>query len=117
MKPSRNAAVLAASLSSAAAMPLQTAITSSIRAVPAAAAELLPEPEVPVERRQVARPLKREKKVKELADTMQMTLRPSRELVESYVNEAADRSKREGRMVSAQQVMLEVLATGPKVKS
>lgn len=43
---------------------------------------------------------------------MQMTLRPSRSLYARYVGQAAERSKQEGRSVSVQEVMLEVLEQG-----
>ena len=46
--------------------------------------------------------------------TMQMTLRPSRSLYARYVGQAAERSKEEGRSVSVQEVMLEVLEQGGK---
>ncbi|EIF32264.1 hypothetical protein BCh11DRAFT_07853 [Burkholderia sp. Ch1-1] len=46
---------------------------------------------------------------KEPADTMQLTLRPSRTLFARYVAAAADRSRQLGRVVSAQEVMLEIL--------
>ena len=43
------------------------------------------------------------------AETLGINLRPSRALYQRYVVLAADRSRTEGRMVSAQQIMLEVL--------
>ena len=46
--------------------------------------------------------------------TMQMTLRPSRSLYARYVGQAAERSKEEGRSVSVQEIMLEVLEKGVK---
>ena len=49
---------------------------------------------------------------KEPADTTQLTLRPSRALLARYVAAAADRSRDTGRMVSAQEIMLEVLEKG-----
>lgn len=45
---------------------------------------------------------------------MQMTLRPSRSLYARYVGQAAERSKEEGRSVSVQEIMLEVLEKGVK---
>ncbi|MBB6158503.1 hypothetical protein HDC30_005761 [Pseudomonas sp. JAI115] len=48
-------------------------------------------------------------------ETMQMTLRPTRKLYAIYVNKAAERSKLEGRNVSVQEVMLEVLTKGEHV--
>jgi hypothetical protein len=51
-------------------------------------------------------------KKKATSDTLQVTLRPSRNLYSQYVGLAADRSKIEGRNVTAQEIMLEVLARG-----
>ncbi len=45
-------------------------------------------------------------------ETQQMTLRPARSLYARYVEKAAERSKQEGRNVSVQEVMLEVLEEG-----
>lgn len=42
-------------------------------------------------------------------DTVQVTLRPPRSLHAFYIGLAADRSKLEGRTISAQEIMLEVL--------
>jgi hypothetical protein len=55
---------------------------------------------------------KKEAAKKEAADTMQLTLRPTRALYGRYVAAAADRSRQEGRMVSAQEIMLEILEKG-----
>ena len=111
MKVSRDAAALAASLTSAASAPLQA---------PERRLALAPMPEqvAPQPPKEVAAPKlpKQSKKMKELADTVQMTLRPSRQLAEDYVIEAAERSKRERRVISAQQIMLEVLENGLKVR-
>ena len=43
------------------------------------------------------------------AETLGINLRPTRTLYQRYVLLAADRSRSEGRMISAQQIMLEVL--------
>ncbi len=111
MKASRDAAALAASLTSAASAPLQT---------PERRLALAPIPEQaaaqPTKEVAAPKPPKTSKKIKELADTVQMTLRPSRELAEGYVMEAAERSKRERRVISAQQIMLEVLENGLRVR-
>jgi hypothetical protein len=113
MKPNRDAAALAAKLTSAAAAPLQPP-------------PRLPEPAPILD--EVQRPMpvpreeqpqtKRQAKVKVMADTVGITLRPSRELLNDYTMEAGERTKREGRVISAQEIMLEVLLRGrPKVKS
>ncbi|WP_440091574.1 hypothetical protein ACTACL_00280 (plasmid) [Pseudomonas syringae] len=66
----------------------------------------------------VAPPPAPEKAVKKAAGeggTMQMTLRPTRSLYSIYVGKAAERSKQEGRNVSVQEIMLEVLEKGAQV--
>jgi hypothetical protein len=60
-------------------------------------------------------PQSRGPKVKVLADTVAISLRPKRSTLERYTFAAAERTKKEGRVISAQQLMLEVLETGPKV--
>jgi hypothetical protein len=50
-------------------------------------------------------------------DNVGITLRPSREVLTRYTNAAAERTKKEGRVVSAQEIMLEVLEHGrPQVQ-
>jgi hypothetical protein len=110
MKPNRDAAALAASLTSAAAAPLPLPSPPATASV----VSISKKPEA-VEVREAPQP-RLAKKAKPQSDTVQTTLRPERQLMERYVNEAAERTKKEGRVVSAQQIMLEVLATGPKVQ-
>lgn len=86
MKPTKNVSDLAATLSAAAAAPL----------VPAAS--------------------KPAKKAAGEGGTMPLTLRPPRSLYVQYVNKAAERSKLEGRNVSVQEVMLDVLAKAEGVE-
>jgi len=100
MKPHRDAAALAASLTSAAAKPLPLPERQATPAVSNAK-----ETEAP-----------KGKKVKLMADTVGITLRPPRATLNRYTMAAAERTKKEGRVVSAQEVMLEVLETGPKVQ-
>ena len=88
MKPAKGLTDLAASLTAAASAPL----------VPPVA---------------VAAPKTAKKTVAE-GGNMQMTLRPARTLYALYVDRAAERSKAEGRTVSAQEIMLEVLEQGAK---
>ncbi|MGB8735440.1 MAG: hypothetical protein WCD20_04845 [Rhodomicrobium sp.] len=113
MKPNRDAAALAASLTSAAAAPLQSPPK------PQELAPILVEAQKPVSvPKEAPRQPKQQAKVKVMADTVGITLRPSRELLNDYTVEAGDRTKREGRVISAQEIMLEVLHRGrPKVKS
>jgi hypothetical protein len=42
-------------------------------------------------------------------DTVPITLRPSTELLNKYVLKAAERTREEGRVISAQQIMIEAL--------
>lgn len=83
MKTSRNVTDLAATLTAAASAPL----------VPATVKKGVKNPALE-------------------GGTMQMTLRPARSLYALYVNKAAERSKQEGRNVSVQEIMLEVLGKG-----
>jgi hypothetical protein len=46
-------------------------------------------------------------------DTVPISLRPSRELLMRYVLAASDRTRETGRVISAQQIMLERLDGGP----
>jgi hypothetical protein len=49
----------------------------------------------------------------EADDTVPISLRPHRKLLTRYINAASDRMRETGRMISAQQIMLEVLERGP----
>jgi hypothetical protein len=107
MKPHRDAATLAASLTSAAATP----VPLPERAPPIPANSSVA-PEAPPS------PPPRAKKVKPAPpDTVGITLRPERALLTRYTNEAADRTRAEGKVISAQQIMLEVLERGLRGKS
>jgi len=46
-------------------------------------------------------------------DTKGITLRPTKELLNRYTLAAADRTRTEGRVISAQEIMLEQLERGP----
>lgn len=46
-------------------------------------------------------------------DTVAMSLRPRREVLRRYVLAASERTRDAGRVISAQQIMLEVLERGP----
>jgi hypothetical protein len=46
-------------------------------------------------------------------DTKGITLRPSKKLLNRYTLAAADRTRKEGRVISAQEIMLEQLERGP----
>ncbi len=109
MKPHRDAAALAAALTSAAAEPVPlpprvSSVPANANVDPAPASIAPPEPKP---RKGKASP----------PDTVGITLRPDRALLLRYTNEAANRTHAEGRVISAQQVMLEVLERGLKVQS
>lgn len=101
MKQPRNVDDLAARLTTAATAPLQML-------APASSQDVMPPAVAP------AAPAVKARKVspKPKAETLGINLRPSRALYGRYVTMAADRSKETGRMVSAQQIMLEVLERG-----
>jgi hypothetical protein len=103
MKKNPGASDLAARLAAAARQP---AGMSSVPAAPQTA----PEPAAkPVIVRAVAEPAKPKKtKVKE-PQTVPITLRPDSSLWNKFVIKASERTREEGRVVSAQQIMLEVL--------
>jgi len=109
MKPHRDAAALAAALTTAAATPV--ALPPRVSPVPANS-DVAPVAAAPAEP-----PPSKSRKVKAPPDTVGITLRPDRALLLRYTNEAANRTHAEGKVISAQQVMLEVLERGLKVKS
>ena len=111
MKPTRDAVALAASLTTAAnaSLPLPDRAAAEVVSIP-------PRTEAPS--RAEAPQAKKTGKVKPVADTVGITLRPERELLNRYTMAAAERTKKEGRVVSAQEIMLEVLQRGrPQVQS
>ena len=91
MKQPRNAADLAAALTSAALAPVP--LPSS----PAPALKI-------VSTTKAAKPKSQDK-----AKTVAMTLRPSEELLKKYTLAAANRTRDTGRVASAQEIMLEIL--------
>ena len=102
MKPNRDAAALAASLSIAANTPLQLPQQQTVRAT---------SPVQPVEQVRRREPARRAKSTNP-GVTAQITLRPERTLLDHYTFQAAERTKIERRVVSAQEIMLEVLERG-----
>jgi hypothetical protein len=114
MKQPKGVEDLAARLGAASAVPL---VSPAVTAPPVeSAAPAAPTPAAPpVARGRTAtraKPAGKGKGKKEPADTMQLTLRPTRALYARYVAAAADRSRQAGRMVSPQEVMLEILEKG-----
>jgi hypothetical protein len=111
MKKNRDADELAARIAAAANQPAGT-VTSP---------RVLEEKEEPVvepiakEARATPTPRPKRKAKKETAsdgDTVGISLRPHRSLLNSYVLKAADRTREAGRVISAQEIMLEVLERG-----
>jgi hypothetical protein len=106
MKPQRNVEDLAARLTSAASkpVPLPEAPVAIPAAAPVAATEIPTPP---------AREVSKKPKPAAKPQTVQVTLRPSKALLQRYTLAAADRTRKEGKVISAQQVMLECLERGP----
>ena len=105
MKPNRDAVALAASLTSAANTPLPLPKPHHIAETSNSS---------PLETQEA--PMKAASKMRRGADKAQITLRPDRSLLDDYTFEAAERTKIERRVVSAQEIMLEVLERGrPRV--
>ncbi|WP_080416035.1 hypothetical protein [Burkholderia ubonensis] len=114
MKQPKKVQDLAASLLAASHAPLVSTSAPAVASAPAPApAPAASEPSLARERREApAKPAGQGKGKKEPADTMQLTLRPTRTLYARYVTAAADRSRQAGRMVTPQEVMLEILEKG-----
>lgn len=117
MKPPKNVADLASRLTEAASKPVPLPASP-----PTAAPAATPEPSAgnhspPSAASPTARPARQEKPPKAAQkaklETVGITLRPTRSLLQRYTSAAADRTKREGRVVSAQEVMIEHLERGP----
>jgi hypothetical protein len=109
MKPNRDASALADRLKAAASQPLPLPDTSANTNEPAQTDE-------PASAR---RPVKRvgqgaKKEIKEPPSaSVPITLRPSKDLLHRYTLAAAERTRQEGKVISAQQIMLEYLGRGP----
>jgi hypothetical protein len=112
MKQHRDAAALAASLQAAASKPLPVPAHNPESEL--AAANSTPAPRRDPAPRAHALLRKKAAKPTSTPDTVGITLRPERELHKRYVLAAAERTRKEGKVISAQQIMLEVLASGPR---
>jgi hypothetical protein len=110
MKKNRDSSELAAKIAAAASQPAgrspataqkpaSAPIPVLVASTPAAKAPAEPPP---------ARLTPKKAKASE-PDTVPITLRPSSALLSKYVLKAAERTREEGRVVSAQQIMIEVL--------
>ena len=103
MKKSTNASDLAARIAAAARQP---AGTSSIPTPPQVSAEPAEKPVVAKAPPESAKPKKTKPKEPQ---TIPITLRPDSNLWNKFVLKASERTRQEGRVVSAQQIMLETL--------
>jgi hypothetical protein len=105
MKKNANSLDLAAKLTAAANKPAGAAsVQPPVLVSPAAATTSPAEGPAPTTSR-----AKKEKAQPKEPDSVPITLRPSGKLLNKYVLKAAERTREEGRVVSAQQIMLEVL--------
>jgi hypothetical protein len=107
MKKNRDSSELSARLAAAASQPAGPK-SAPVAAVPVPAPVLVSStPEAKVS---VAAPTRSKlKKAKPEQDTVPITLRPSRALLSKFVLNASERTREEGRVISAQQIMLEAL--------
>lgn len=110
MKKSPNSIDLAARIEAAAKLP-----AGASRVPPAVLVSPAPADKSPVSDQGPALKGSKQKKAKPKApDTVPITLRPSAELLNKYVLKSAERTREEGRVVSAQQIMIETLErSGP----
>lgn len=111
MKPHRNASELAARLGAAANKPLPlpepTPLTWVATPAPTPVAAAAPSLQATPETAR-ATP-KKAKRVEEVKETVAITLRPSRTMLIRYTMAAAERTRETGRVISAQEMMLEQL--------
>lgn len=103
MKKNRNSSDLAARIAAAASQPAG----ASSAPAPVLVSSMPPAKE-PVTESAPARSKVKKTKPKE-PDTVPITLRPTSALLNKFVLKASERTREEGRVVSAQQIMLETL--------
>jgi hypothetical protein len=106
MKKHRDADALAARIAAAANQP--AAIVTNPPSV-ASGPETTAEPKRAVSPKP---PRQTRKAIPPDGDTVGISLRPQRTLLSRYVLKAADRTREAGRVISAQEIMLEVLERG-----
>jgi hypothetical protein len=104
MKKNPNSSDLAARLTAAAKQPAGAAALP-----PPVLVSPTPEATTPVKPVQAPARAKQKKVKPKEPDTLPITLRPSSELWNKFVLKAAERTREEGRVISAQQIMLEAL--------
>jgi hypothetical protein len=106
MKKNRDADELAARITAAANQPA-VVVSAPIVALPeAGSAQELP-------RRKSVRARVKRQATDEEDDTVAISLRPGRALLHRYTLAAAERTRETGRVISAQQIMLEILERWP----
>src|SRR5690242_1551760 len=89
MKPHRDAQALAASLTAAANTPLR---------LPEREVSAAPETPAPPPQERAGKPPERKpRRLQVVSETVPVTLRPSKELLNRYTNAAADRTKKAGK--------------------
>ena len=104
MKKNRDSSELAARIAAAASQPAGTKSTPAAAPAPALVSS------TPEAKLSVAAPARsKSKKTKPEQDTVPITLRPSSALLTKFVLKASERTREEGRVISAQQIMLEAL--------
>jgi hypothetical protein len=103
MKKNRDSSELAARIAAAARQPAGTGSVLAPVLVSPAPAVKPPVDEPPAPKRT------KQKKAKPEVDTVPITLRPNSALLSKFVLKASERTREEGRVVSAQHIMLEAL--------
>jgi hypothetical protein len=103
MKKSRDASELAARIAAAANKPAGASSISLVAPSATSTVAATPETAAPVTRSKA-----KAAKAKQ-PDTVPITLRPTNTLWNKFVIKASERTREEGRVVSAQQIMLETL--------
>jgi hypothetical protein len=111
MKKNRDSSELAAKIAAAASQP------AGRRSAPAPLTPSAPAPvlvsSTPADKAPAAAPAPVRSKAKKTKpaepDTVPITLRPSSALLSKYVLKAAERTREEGRVISAQHIMIEAL--------
>jgi hypothetical protein len=120
MKPNRDAAAIAASLRMAANTPLQVPTTTPGPPPAPANISMAPvekKPDAALAVSTTEQPKSAVVERKKAPETVQVTLRPEKALLNRYTLAAAERTTKTGRVVSAQEIMLEVLQLGkPQVQ-
>jgi hypothetical protein len=103
MKKNRDSSELAARIAAAANQPAGRSSLPAPTLISAQPAAIKPVPAPD------AAPSKPKKAKRQEPDTVPITLRPSSALLSKFVLKASERTREEGRVVSAQQIMLEAL--------